>query len=1168
MKRHKKLALLLILCSIISMFTGCDSVDFKVSINRLNDYISTKVDGSNRTIAQSFTDGRDTINTSLNELKNVFGSLSISSGKANLSVNEVATEMQKNMSSIFEEPLSNGKKLTPLGNSISQALYIDERSINGTYENAYSDGLFAYVLRAITKNVVDSLNSNQATSLTNLNFDGKSASSKEASEVNRALTLLGYGIDKVDVGIIMFDDHSTVKKYNDGANGDINKVAEKFIKENPCMTANASSKNCSCSGTKCFASCHTGGWTLRKDNGDDDTTMTKYTTSGTMMYYLEGVTSHLQGYLITDATKDYEYPVLAKCASHKVDEKCDNCQEIYIYPKLLKIGDDYGYDECMNKDKYKGTLRHFMLKITDGNSEKKERCIRGYALAASRKHWSFCQVTSDEEMFNNPIFWAPIKDENGRITKFAGIIGGIRQVTSTDTPGQKYWALLRIVIDVQYMGTTSNKKWYPAYFDITENLAQATSVTNARYNSYNLFKGKGEASSIVKFVKILQDYASKATLVKIKDDFTGLEYTQATSIKNHLNGLTNTIYLDGKYPFEKAKYNGADVQIDLLDTLTNSEFNADKDAEKIIDVDLFIGSFKLGTLCLKTINPDISGATDAVSVLNQEGLTATARKMQKYRVFTSANINGVNTDGIYLLFGLADIHAVNAFSAIPIEGTSEYSYIPEFRRTGMVYNIFDDGIYTKAGDNKVVQFQTTKDTTGSVVDTGTVSLYDASDILINKRTWSKSDYPSTHEDYTTNSSEFMSYAKKVLHAKSAIQQTQSPFVLNVYLEGLFCPKWVKEEPFVCLGRKLSFTESVFTNEIIGEDTGVFNIYSPDMTRTDIENTQSHRINELLSSTVERKERYTAYDVLGNPTTDATMMVEGILKLKYSKEAEKIRSYVTYDSLDTISTLQEDKIYFGEMLTAKNNSFFFSRPEYGRFAKQERGTEEALGAATPRLYVWCTATSVNNSLPTYLKSPQFALWQSWLKNNGYETYLDAAGKEIDELITDLVHRIESVYDLKFGADEGGKDLIIDTSGLDALEDWVNRQTEQKRNSIIDIILRIASIVLLVYGILLLICYVIDVAVAGEGKGVLKKVTFNRMMTVTGLSKEERKAMTEHNEKGTYTTRATSIGDLIPVVLVLWTIATILIIGSAYNIVDTLINLGKQITEIVRGAIGKE
>ena len=1137
MNKLKRLLLLALTCSMMLILGGCDA-EFEISIKKLNDYVDTRVDGRATTnIEASFNNGYDTINNSLTSLQSTFGELSINSGTASTTVTDVAKKMQTNMTSIFDTELSDGKDLTSFGEELSKSIYIDNRAIIGTAENNYGDGLFSYVLRIIAINVIDSLeNDKPSQTLDRLDFDGTKASSIPNSEVNRALTLLGYKVTAVNIGIIAADDTAAVNAMNDGS-GQIESVAAHFIENNPCMTANSGSCKSGCTHN-CFKSpkYYTAAWNLNAE--------TKANTDY-MMYTLSSNTESVVGYQDNSSFTEHEFPVI-------VGE-----EEIWIYPLIHENSDDKGYDTTFNgskKSEYNtGDFADYLLKLGSGGwsgygAGDTWRYTRGYALHNATGFYDYCNI-ADDNVFDSAIYWEPNYDSNGHVTKVACIIGGIKQVDGNG-PGDNYWALLRLVIDVDYLGDNGSDT---VYFDITEDLAGATSLSAAQNNSYSLYKGVAVAPSIKDFVTLLDNTASTAKLVTIKSNFDSLTaYENTARITTEIQGWRNTIQLGEGSPVILNLNSSGFVEVPILDTLTNSDFDPATMSSKIINTDLYIGTFKLGTMCLETINPEIAGVSDAVGVLKNEGLTATGRTMQKFRLFTSASTSGGTAeDGLYLLYGLADVHIVTGFTANKDETSTTYTYTPEFAKSSMVLNIFDNEIYSQAGDNKVIAFSS---------DVTDVQLYDSSDVVINRRDFTK-------DWYITTSAQFISSSPALSNVKTAINKHKSPFVLNLYLEGLFCPNWVTEEPFVCLGRKISFTKNiVYTDAIIGEDTPVFNILSPDMTDTDLDSVQSHCINELLSSTVQRKKRWNEYDVNGNPTETASEIeVDAIIKLKYSKEVEKIRSYSMYDSLDTISTLQEDEIFMGEFKT--DSYYYYSDAiNYGRYANTQAGTRATLGYATPRLYVWCTATSVNKSLPTYLQSPQFESWKVWLNNNGYATYL--GDKELDVLITELIQKIETVYDLNFNADEEGKEIILDTSGLDQLDDWINRQSEQKTNAMIDIVLRVIAIILLVYGILLLICYVIDVAVAGEGDGILKKVTFNRMMTVTGLSKEERKAMSQKNEKGTYTTRAVSIGDLLPVILVLWTVATIIIIGSAYNVVDTVLRIAEQVTQVVRGAIGKE
>lgn len=653
-------------------------------------------------------------------------------------------------------------------------------------------------------------------------------------------------------------------------------------------------------------------------------------------------------------------------------------------------------------------------------------------------------------------------------------------------------------IDIRRMGTTSDKTAASTYnaYDITKNAPYSLD-----YLADVIMKLK-DAQLVVLNKDLLNAGVSKVDILSRPISDTSV-FTIATDAKNNK------------------------IKINLFEHLDKDKLTKE-DLTEVQAIELAIGNMPLGNFYLRTLSSKIA-PSDTVMTLNENGTIQESNVIQRFKFYSTSS-----TD-IYCLFGLYDVGVLECFKAEKNETLDFFSYAPLLGTNGLTYNIFGDCLYQAGQDNgKAVMFDSE----------GSVRLYNSDDISY------------TTVDQVTNyySSKFISNENNSLdNVIKYVSNSKSPFVLRTYLEGLFLPDYYNSEPFICLGRKLVFSNTLFdATKIVTENTPAFTVLNPTDSLIDATTTY-HTVLELLDS-----------DIKSKVVDDMTY--KGIARLKNSTQDDILRTNLASNTLatnlTTVNTLVYDYIYSGEFKTRTTGNY--SRAN--RFAQAEKGVQEKKGIVTPRLFVWCTAASVDADLGTYINSHQFSAWQIWLNSNGYENYLGDMSS--DDLKTELVSKIEQTFNIDLNATTQGKDIIIDTDGLDQLDDWINQRAEQKKNAIIDIVLRIIAIMLLVYGLLLLICYIIDVAVAGEGEGVLKKVTFNRMMTVTGLTKEERQSLSQKNEKGTYTTRAVSIADLIPVILIIWAVATIIIIGSTYNIVGTFIKLAEQITQIIRSAIGKE
>lgn len=641
------------------------------------------------------------------------------------------------------------------------------------------------------------------------------------------------------------------------------------------------------------------------------------------------------------------------------------------------------------------------------------------------------------------------------------------------------------------------------------------SLLDAPYNSY-------APCAANKLIEGLAEIAD-CTLLGVKEEIpTGFASNKASTI---FIPTTNKspISVSGQTYLEVIKDNkGDDITINLL-----SKFKNGKGSDAIIteQIQLYIADKKFGTMYVQTFSDDLA-MCDTINTITSDGMTRGS--MQKYKMYRDAS------NKLYLLYGITDVAYISEIVAEEdaTKADGSHIYTPKYRTGGLIYNLFDNKLYMKG------------DTTASTFDTtGGVKLYTSDNVLLTNRINASASSPGSRDFFSIGTPK----QKVSIAARTPI------LVLNQYLEGMFLPGVYEKESFVCLGRKITFNPKIFDKDfVITENTPVFTVSTPQDDGTYIEGLTTHTVAELLSSTLHTR-------------LIDDQQVTGIVQLPVKgHKKDVIRNYLTFDSLKTISSFRMTPILAGEFKT--QSTYESTRTDVGHFASKEDAIKTTKGTTAPRLYVWCTSVDIDATLKQYLESSSFTAWQTWLNNNGYKNYLPSVDTE--KFVDDLVIKIESVYDLTLSADDNGRELIVDSDGLDELNDWINKQAEKKRNAVIDIILRIVGIVLLVYGIAMLVCYIIDVAVSGEGSGLLKKFTFNRMMTVTGLSKEERKAMSQRNEKDTYTTRATALIDLIPVILILWGIATIVLIGSTHAIADKLLEIAKIITEIFRGAIDKK
>lgn len=1103
MRKIKRILLLLLTCSTMFILSGC-GVELK--LENLNKYVSIGGEGSTTSATTHAKNKMEDALGTLNNIKNTYGNLTLDLGS---DFSTVVTGMENKLNSAIGSTklINTDGTTTEAGDLILNSIVINESEVNTLLLKC-----MAGIEHAVTDRILGisgtSINTNA------LNFDGSTASSAQQSDINRTLTLLGYEITNVEVKFYYANDaDDDINLYNTAFNGghSADDYAASFIK-------NDYRDNSSCNKTT---------WTV--------STSTKPDTDTYDFYYFSINTSGLNDTHSLNDGNGNEVPVLcATCAGTgdkelRVNMPAGACTS-------TNFSNCYGHTDS-HPNCNKGTTPYDWLlnvkKDHDGALDEKGdfKDLRGIFLSQTGK---IAVAPTDGWHWEGT-------DSNGYYTSYENIIAAHTQVCE-GAHESTYWGFYTVRVTFDYCGNDGE------HIDIRD--YTCTSKTDADFNSYSALPAEvAKSISMEDIIKSLQT-VSKAKVVVLKSDLSSSPgINTATSLYDYTKALGKSIKLDSNAPFKILKKSGGtDFTIDLLKMVAAPGFKVE-DAIVEETIPLYIGDVEVGNWYITTFHADLAQSINATSI-SSNGVDGT-EKLQRFKVYQGSNLSG-DTSQVYILFGLNDILYVDRITAEDKDDES-HSYKPVLNTTTMVYNMLNDCIFSYSGDKQAVMFKS-----------DAVKFYDASNIVINHRSGT---YKATTDTSNTRQNNYYSAqlieetdtntAMKDLKSLIESNTGSSPLVLNMYLEGLYLPNQYEQEVFVCLGRKLIFDYRWFENVEITENTPAFTIYTPTAETTAADDMLSHYVNELTSSTLQKREVE-----IGGAKYD----IPGIIRLPYKGQTDVIRNYSTTTTLATTSTFRDKPIYSGEFLTTSDTvKHGGSADYYALFAREEPALHSIIKNA-PKLFVWCTSANVNTQLVDYLGSQEFSYWQTWLKNNGYPNYLNNTDSE--SIVEEIVHKIEAVYDLTFDEDAAGKDILIDTSGLEQLDDWINRQTEQKSNAIINIILRVIAIILLMYGILLLICYIIDVAVTGEGEGLLKKVTFNRMMSVTNMSKEERQAMSLKNEKGTYTTRATSLSDLLPVILVMWVIATLLIIGSAYDVVDTLIKMAKQITQIVRGAIGKE
>ena len=658
-------------------------------------------------------------------------------------------------------------------------------------------------------------------------------------------------------------------------------------------------------------------------------------------------------------------------------------------------------------------------------------------------------------------------------------------------------------------------KNYSKYLDTTEEFSMAYKWSEL------LYRGTGSKTDMT-----LQDIYNKikdlnsVTLFRLRDTFD----TSITDIKT----LSMTYNASQHIPI---LYENKEVTLNILKNIKTTGDNL----MSVSEVPIYIGPQLIGYFYLETLNKDLC---ETVIVEDVASGTSNTNAVNKYQYFTYNDSTGKQKVGLLLNF--YDVGIISGFTAKEtITNSNEYMYTPALIPSTIMYNIQNRELYQYGEDiTKTAKYD---NTAGVIIYSGTGTENRIGDLVVTEHypisnEWSSKFY-GTYDLAYKNSTDTVASA-------TVYNSYKSPIALRIYMEGLYLPDQYKNEKFVCLGRRLMFADTIFNGEPIKGTDPVFCILYPTHKTQWVEGT-THTINELINSTLVTK------------TVADKGTYTGIGKLYQKNQSDYFAEYNSgLSSITNLSVFHSGVITVGEFKTQHN--FKLNTTDNAHFAEQETSIEGKHGTLAPRLFVWCTSSNIDTKLANYLNSEDFSSWKTWLAENGYENYLQDTNK--DDIVTSLITRIEQVYNLAYGSLSEGSELIIDTDGLDRLDDWVKDKQNVGQFTWLYTTLRTIGIILLVYGIALLVCYVIDIAVAGEGNGFLYKLSFKRLRAVTGLSREERKGFTETH--GTYTTNAISIAELAIIVITLWGIALLLILGMSFGLTNKLIEMAKQITEVFR------
>lgn len=583
---------------------------------------------------------------------------------------------------------------------------------------------------------------------------------------------------------------------------------------------------------------------------------------------------------------------------------------------------------------------------------------------------------------------------------------------------------------------------------------------------------------------------------------------------------------------------------------------------------LYLGGLCVGTIKYEAITTKASkGITSAV--LEADGTTS-YKTAPMIRIMQAPD-STVSKPKYCLVNGVYRIGVIDAFHANTSPSGNTYYY--SAKPSTMFLDILDGKIYSLAQTGKAATF----------ANTANMSIYSLKDIRMTHYTnASETEYgidangggyiAGTKYYQIPQSSIISTLCKNISDGDSsdfaknynkAINNTFTPFILGTYMEAIYCPgvypngtNPANGEQFICVGRKIVLDKEWFNSKTsITETTPAFTINNPDEDRSLATGGKATGYVKYLYSICPESK-------LTGSSSGPLITYQGLGKLPVSNVSDVIVTSAYQSGLDIKHTniVYIKTIHTGEFKTTTN---WLLTGSSRHLATNEKGTYKATSTYTPGIYCIGSTFGVQDNLAAYLASENFNTWRTWLNANGYSGYLN--GIEDKEISDEIISTLELTYDIALNGEEGQEDLTIDSKDLIGVEEFMQNKDNKRIASILTIILRILGILILTYGIALCVAYSIDVNVAGEGDGILKRITFNRMKSCPGMSKAEREALTERSEKGTYTIHAIALADLIPIVVVLFIIATLLLIGAYPLIAQRIIYYADMLTQSVKQAI---
>lgn len=225
-------------------------------------------------------------------------------------------------------------------------------------------------------------------------------------------------------------------------------------------------------------------------------------------------------------------------------------------------------------------------------------------------------------------------------------------------------------------------------------------------------------------------------------------------------------------------------------------------------------------------------------------------------------------------------------------------------------------------------------------------------------------------------------------------------------------------------------------------------------------------------------------------------------------------------------------------------------------------ETDMSERLPKMFVIATSHSVTSLMNSWVydnedldNNGNLTQWVTWLRSVGYKSYLSGWENGVP---TDLINSIvKKLYNFSIG--DASSSVQLDINIISGIQDKIDKDHLRKEAGMIRSICLIVGVLCTMYGMLLVIAWLVDNGVHGEGDGMLYKVTFGKCKTATGLTSEEADKM------GDGSVRYLTIGSVAFRGFILISLGIILFAFDAIGLASKLIESVSWITDSIRKLI---